>query len=235
MATATGERNGDVGGGGGNHCIAADIACLANIFRRAQRESKHSGALKRLRGVTLPEVLSGGERTFEAFYAQHFEQVARVVFGLVDSTEEAFDIAQEAFLRTWAQWPRLCASDRDPRRFTVRVAVNLATSRLRRLIRFRHRMPRLLALEQNPSAEDVASSRIQVIEALRKLSPRQRVAIVLCEGLGLSSAEAASLLEISDATLRVHLVRARERLRRAYGPDASTDIEQADRQESFGG
>lgn len=183
----------------------------------------------------MPEGLSDGERAFELFYVEHFEQVARAAFPLAGSREEAFDITQEAFLRTWAQWAHLCASDGDPWRFTVRVAVNLATDRLRRVIRFRHRIPQLLAHEQNPSAEDVATSRMEIIEALRKLSSRQRVAIVLCEGLGLSSAEAASLLEISDATLRVHLARGRERLKRAYGPgaDASPDIEQAERREPF--
>jgi DNA-directed RNA polymerase specialized sigma24 family protein len=98
----------------------------------------------------MPEDLSDGERTFEVFYAEHFERVARVAFPLVDSREEAFDITQEAFLRTWAQWSRLGVSDRDLWRFTMRVAVNLATSRLRRVIRFRHRIPRLLAQEQCP-------------------------------------------------------------------------------------
>lgn len=184
----------------------------------------------------MSQDMSDGERTFEVFYAKHLEQVARVAFPLVDSREEAFDIAQEAFLRTWAQWSRLGVSDRDPWRFTMRVAVNLATSRLRRVIRFRHRIPQLLSQEQNPSAEDVATSRIEVIEALKGLSPRQRVAIVLCEGLGLSSAEAASILEISDATMRVHLSRGRERLRRAYGPDddASGDEQRMAHEDSSG-
>lgn len=189
-----------------------------------------------MRVLTLPEDLSDGERTFEVFYAEHFEQVARVAFPLVDSREEAFDITQEAFLRTWAQWSRLGVSDQDPWRFTMRVAINLAISRLRRVLRFRHRIPLLLNREQSPSAEDVATNRMEVIEALRGLSPRQRVAVVLCEGLGLSSAEAASLLEISDTTLRVHLARGRERLRRAYGPDddASRDEQGTAHEDSSG-
>lgn len=182
----------------------------------------------------LPEVSSEGEKTFEVFYAEHFEQVARALVPIVDSREEAIDVAQEAFLRTWLQWPRLDASDRDPWRFTLRVAVNLATSQLRRAIRLRHRIPRLLVREQSPSAEEVAATHVDVIQVLRRLPARQRSAIVLCDGLGFGSAEAASLLGISDSTLRVHLARGRGRLRREYGPDADTslDAEQAEREES---
>lgn len=61
----------------------------------------------------------------------------------------------------------------------------------------------------------------RVIEAL---PPRQRAAVLLVYGEDRSTQEAARILDCAPATLRVHLHRARKRLRRALvGPQQSDD------------
>lgn len=169
--------------------------------------------------MSLRKGSSEPEEAFEAYYARHFKDVARAVLPLADSKEEAFDIAQEAFLRTWAVWGQFADPAADPVRFTLRIGINLAISRLRRLLRLRRRLPQLHGPAQAASAEDIAGVRIDVFRALQKLTPRQRAAVVLCDGLGFSSAEAAATMNLADATVRVHLARGRERLRTAYAPD----------------
>ncbi|MFC4470391.1 sigma-70 family RNA polymerase sigma factor [Streptomyces xiangluensis] len=61
---------------------------------------------------------------------------------------------------------------------------------------------------------DVLADAIVLYEAARRLSERQRDLIVLRYGMGYSTAEAAALLGLEEATVRSHLCQARRRLAR---------------------
>jgi RNA polymerase sigma-70 factor, ECF subfamily len=151
-----------------------------------------------------------GDGSFEDFYERSFEAVARAVMLAVGDREDARDLTQEAFVRTWARWGQL----RQPLLFTLKAARNLATSRIRRLIRERAAIPRLW--EAEPDSADGGAS-LSVRAALAGLPDRQRWAVVLCDFLQMSSTEAAPILALSPSTVRVHLARAHERLRQALG------------------
>jgi RNA polymerase sigma factor (sigma-70 family) len=150
---------------------------------------------------------------FEDFYETSFGMVARAVYLTLGSTDEAADVAQEAFLRTWKHWDRIGRRD-NPLFFTLKVARNLATSRVRQLIRHRRAMARMRTAADRPPDESSAAG-MEVREALAELPDRQRWAVVLCDLLGLTSPEAAPIMGVSASTLRVHLARARSRLRQA--------------------
>ena len=55
-------------------------------------------------------------------------------------------------------------------------------------------------------------------DAVRRLSPQQRAAVVLSVQEQLSTAEVAAVLEISEPTVRVHLLRAVQALRKVLKP-----------------
>jgi RNA polymerase sigma-70 factor (ECF subfamily) len=55
---------------------------------------------------------------------------------------------------------------------------------------------------------------IDVLRALRRLSPNQREAVILHDYADLSTAEVARIMGIGQATVRVHVSQARRRLRR---------------------
>jgi len=148
---------------------------------------------------------------FEEFYRAHFDMVVRAVYVVVGDREEAFDIAQEAFARTWAQWAAIGDRER-PLLFTLAVARNLARSHLRRLIRGRRALPSVLNPDL-PSEDDRTLTALAVRDVLRSLPGRQRWALVLSDLLGLPSEEAARVLGIRPSTVRVHLARGRTRMR----------------------
>jgi len=54
---------------------------------------------------------------------------------------------------------------------------------------------------------------VDLVRALRTLSPNQRAAAVLCLYADLPAREVARILGCSQATVRVHLSQARRRLR----------------------
>lgn len=150
---------------------------------------------------------------FEDFYETNFRTVARAVYLTLGNADEAADVAQEAFVRTWAHWARVGRRQR-PLLFTLKVARNLATSRVRQLIRHRRAVQMLAGSPASASTESMGSA-ISVRQAIQGLPQRQRWAVVLCDLVGLSSTEAASIVGVSPSTLRVHLARARVRLRGA--------------------
>jgi RNA polymerase sigma-70 factor (ECF subfamily) len=70
----------------------------------------------------------------------------------------------------------------------------------------------------NPEALYTARESVQLafVAAIQQLPPRQRAALMLCDVLGWASAEAASLLDGSTASLNSALQRARETLSERY-------------------
>lgn len=64
--------------------------------------------------------------------------------------------------------------------------------------------------------------RLAFIAALQRLPPRQTAAVILCDVLGFSPAEAAAMLETTPVTVKGLLQRARASLRRARAADADT-------------
>lgn len=143
---------------------------------------------------------------FEDFYVDAFPEVNRLVAGLV-GRNEAWDITQDAFVQTLRKWDSLRGPE-GPLRFTCAVAINLSRSWLRRLYAARSRLPRTA---RNEEIETPLDGRIE--DAIRSLPRRQREALVLCDVVGMSAADAAEILKANPGTTRVHVSRARRAMR----------------------
>jgi RNA polymerase sigma-70 factor (ECF subfamily) len=113
-------------------------------------------------------------------------------------------IAEEATAEAFARALTYQAGIRDPRAWLYRTAFRIATMELRDL--------RIHDAEQLDEAIDPPEV-IDVGAALRELTPNQRAAVVLRYVADLPTREIASALGINAATVRVHLFRARARLR----------------------
>jgi RNA polymerase sigma-70 factor, ECF subfamily len=147
---------------------------------------------------------------FDALFRKEGDRVYRTLFaytgGRADIAQEA---TAEAFARAVAQGDRL----RYPVAWIYRVAFNVAIDELRRERR-----------RVSQSDGEVAPPELTgLIEALRKLSPNQRAAIVLHHVLDLDVAEVAERMGIATPTVRVHLYRARSRLRELLGSEEDAE------------
>jgi RNA polymerase sigma-70 factor (ECF subfamily) len=156
------------------------------------------------------------EAAYETFFRTHFTNVTRTVHLIVHDRARAEDIAQDAFLQLFRDWPRIAAYER-PEAWLRRVAIPLAVRGLRRdALWSRVRglfLPRLAPAPADPD----------VLEAVGRLPRAQRVAIVLHYYEDRPVAEIAALLGCGEATARVHLHRGRRRLAELLGeegPDA---------------
>lgn len=144
---------------------------------------------------------------FSTFYRRELPQLVAVVAAIAGH-ERAEDIAQEALLRAHREWDRIARYDK-PGAWARRVAINLATSNVRRLGAER----RALVREGSRRRLDAPPPEVDGFWALvRELPPRQAAAVALHYLDDLSITEVAAILDCADGTAKAHLHKARQTL-----------------------
>lgn len=158
-----------------------------------------------------------------AFVEREHPRLVRAVELLLGDHAVAEEVAQEALLRAASRWEQLEGME-SPGGWTHRVAINLATSQLRRRKLERRARARLLP-ETTTAATDTATV-VTVREALGQLPERARRVLVLRHVLDWSAREIADLDGSSAEAVRQQLHRARALLRERLGPDIHIDVEE---------
>jgi len=147
-----------------------------------------------------------------AFVEREQPRLVRAVDLLLGDRDVAEEIAQEALLRAASRWEKV-RSLGSPGGWAHRVAVNLATSQLRRRQAERRARARLAgrdgpARSDGPGEHDPGQT-AAVREALGRLSAADRRRLVLRHVLEWSAEEIGDLEGASAATVRQRLHRAR--------------------------
>jgi putative glutamine amidotransferase len=149
--------------------------------------------------------------TFEQLYAEQREPLIRRLERMVGSREAAEDIGQEAFTRALTRLPAK-ASPEHQHAWLMRTASNLAVDELRR-----RRVRDLRPLDDADwVAADFGEPSWPVQEALTQLADDDRLLLELRWAGGYTHAEIGAVLDISDATARKRMSRARGRFIGAY-------------------
>lgn len=146
---------------------------------------------------------------FEDFFEAERVRLFRALFAITRSRDEAEDVSQEAFMRLWERWDRVSAMD-DPAGYLHRTAMNVYCDRRRRIVLG---MKRAVRLSPAPDGYEAVEARSVAAGALGALTPRQRAAVVLTEGLGYSAEEAGKILGIKGSTVRALMFQARSALK----------------------
>ena len=158
-------------------------------------------------------VPSGRARQFEAFFRAEVGRVLAVVLALRGAAVGAEDVAQEAFARAFERWDTVGRMDR-PDLWVQRVALNVASSRLRRLGAESRALRRL----QGRSGRETEWLRAPSLvdepfwAAVRRLPDRQARVVALRYAGDLSIAEIATIVGVASGTVNSQLVTARKRL-----------------------
>ncbi len=170
----------------------------------------------------------GDERAFEELVRRYQRQVANVIYLTLGSRAEVDDLTQEVFLRVYRSLSRVEVTT-SLFSWIYRIAVNIAIDELRR-----RKIKRTLSLdffsesslerEKNiedptePSERVLSDERKQkVMEAIKKLTPAHRAALVLREYEGLSYKEIAQTLNITEQAVKSRIFRSREELKKLLG------------------
>jgi RNA polymerase sigma-70 factor, ECF subfamily len=175
---------------------------------------------------------AGDVAAFEPLVEKYRQRVWRLAYNTLRDREEAWDVAQEAFIRAYQALP----SFRGQSAFYTwlyRIVMNVATDRARsRGAQGRafgtERVPeedweRVLP-DQSPGDEapDAKAARLEqrqkIVQALDTLPEHHRKIVMLSDLEGLSYREIADTLEIPMGTVMSRLHNARKRLREALKP-----------------
>ncbi len=168
-------------------------------------------------------VLANEEADYEQIYAAHRARVVRLCHLLLGDADEAQEVSQEVFLKlhralssdgaaiAWGPWLRT-------------VAVNACRDRRRSRWWRWGRTSEEFVDDQHPdhglTPEQSAinsETRLRIWQAFRGLSPRQREVFALRHLEGWSTDEVATTLEMSSGTVKRHLFRAVQHMRRSLG------------------
>lgn len=147
-----------------------------------------------------------------AFVAAEQPRLVRACHLLLDDHAVAEEIAQEALVRAASRWEQVRALD-SPGGWTHRVALNLATSQLRRARLERRARARIGDDHAHADTSAHVPEALAVRAALQQLPRSQRRVLVLRHVLQWRASEIAELDGVPAASVRKRLTRARTALR----------------------
>ena len=164
-------------------------------------------------GALVDRARAGDRLAFEELVRLYADRLHAVVRRLVDDQHEAEEVTQEAFLRAWRGIAKFKA---DSQFFTwlYRIGVNEAHRRTS------HRRAPVASLEEQlvepadtrpepPRRLEQDDLHHALERAVQGLKPDQRAPLVLRDIEGLSTTEAAAILDLSEAAFKSRLHRAR--------------------------
>ena len=152
---------------------------------------------------------------FGGFYRREYPAVVALTYALCGRPGVAEELAQDAFLTTHHKWDEVARYE-YPGAFVRRVVINAAVSHRRRLAAEARALGRLSA-RAHPTVPPLEGDTAACWRVVRELPPRQAQAIALFYLEDRSTHEIAEIMDCAEATVRVHLHRARTTLARRLG------------------
>ncbi len=169
--------------------------------------------------LELAALCAAGDRlAFGELVRRHGSAVRALLRRMGADAASADDVAQDAFIAAFEQ----IADFRGQGAFqswVKRIAARLYLKRWRR----EARLEPLADEDGEPAGGDGeagAAVRIDLDEALKALSPAERLCVSLCYGAGLSHGEAAAALNAPLGTVKSHVKRGLDKLRARLAPEA---------------
>ncbi len=158
-----------------------------------------------IRVVERVETEHGAREAIERLYRERGASMWRAILGYSGDPEIANDAVAEAF----AQLLRRGTEVRDPERWVWRAAFRIAAGQLKNRRREGDSFPE--------RSYEIEPESVELTLALANLSDRQRSAAVLHYIADKPVTEVAAILGTTSGTVKVHLSRARRRLREELG------------------
>ncbi len=174
--------------------------------------------------VWVTRAKEGDQAAFEAIFQRYERQIYGFIYRMMGNPDDANDLTQECFIRAYRALGQT-SDDLNVSAWLHRIASNACLDVLRRRQRIRwlpwetHKHEQLLHGRSFDDPErNVISHETQVAvqQALIRMSPRNRMALVLREYEAMSCEDIGQIMGLSRSAVKSVLFRAREEFRRIY-------------------
>jgi len=161
-------------------------------------------------------------RDFEGFFGAEYVRVLRSLTLVLGEPQRAEDAAQEAFAKAYRRWGSVGQMER-PGTWVYVVALRAERRRLARDAR----RPEAELEAVGADGIDDAVDRVWLVDALARLTPRQRCAVVLRYYADLSVTDVAAAMGCADGTVKATLHTALARLQVRMSADVTEEASRA--------
>jgi RNA polymerase sigma-70 factor, ECF subfamily len=168
--------------------------------------------------VGAPVVAPSPAVSFEVFYAEQAGRTLAMLLALRGPRVAAEELVQEAFVRAYRRWDEVGVMAR-PDLWVQRVALNLASSQLRRLAAEGRALVRSGARPAGGVETSGFDDADRFWRLVRRLTPHQARVVALHYAADRSVAEIAEVLGVAEGTVKAHLHKARARLTELLGQE----------------
>lgn len=165
---------------------------------------------------------------FDRWYLQLHPVLLSSLLVVAGDPDEAREATDEAFARAFERWPRVKDME-SPAGWVFRTALNVVKRRARRQSLERRLLGRLA-----PEVEAPMGWSVEVLDSVRALPERERVAIALRYVADLSTAQIAAVMGVAPGTVGSTLFAGRRRMAMALGDDPA-DVDVVELEEVFDG
>lgn len=170
----------------------------------------------------VKSVLSGERGLFEILMRRHNQRIYRIVRGILRDDNEAEDVMQDAYVRAYQHLAQFEGRSTFVT-WLSRIAMHEAFARLQRQRKetsldseYRSEDMNFASASSSPEQQAANTELGAALQsAILSLPPKYRSVMMLRDVEELSTAEAASTLEISEDSIKVRLHRAHALVRRA--------------------
>jgi RNA polymerase sigma-70 factor (sigma-E family) len=157
------------------------------------------------------------DHAVRALYERTHADMVRFAAFLTGDVDAAEDVAQEAFVRVFDAWDRIEDHGRVDAYLRATVVNVVRSNHRRHTVAGRHAAPHLTLVA---SAEDTAMGHVgreRVLAAIAALPLRQRACVVMRHWMRMTESEIATTLDLSVGSVRTHVKRGTETLKRTLG------------------
>jgi RNA polymerase sigma-70 factor (ECF subfamily) len=171
----------------------------------------------------VERVRAGDTALYEVLMRRYNQRLFRIARAILREDDEAEDVTQDTYVRAYAALHQF-AGKAQFSTWLAKIAVHEASSRLRRRNRFQEAsespdqehqsMEAVKSSDPNPEQQTLRREALCLLEAAVDALPETyRCVFVLREIENMSTKEAANCLELTEETVKIRLLRARQMLR----------------------
>ncbi len=156
----------------------------------------------------IRRIAEGDEKAFDELYDRYSRSIYGLAFNYTGNSDDAQELTQEVFVKLWRNAGRFKGRS-SVRTWIFRIAVNVAIDH------FRHKgsVEYVELPEEIEGAEKDSLKLIALREALLKLSPRERMALLLISGEARSYRETSRIMGCSVKAVEALVRRAKLKIR----------------------